>query len=142
MPLMYSKKKKKGEKSTLINEIRKLEKSEYIKKKLIDKLIELENQVQEIDATYETKEKKLKHLKENHGCIEQEHDRAKTDVEQKQIEQNKLRQKLNDLKNQSNDDLAVYSQNMLRLLKRIDEENRNGRFKKTTNWSFRPLHKS
>ncbi|XP_014236260.1 structural maintenance of chromosomes protein 6 [Trichogramma pretiosum] len=91
-------------------------------------LVNYEQQSHEVEATLRTKQTDLMHLEENKRRLENECSKLKMELDSKNMALNQHKQRLNGLKNESNNALSVYGPNMPRLLKRIDEAYEKGKF--------------
>lgn len=95
-----------------------------------ENLARFEHNLDEVEATLRTKQTDQMHLEANiREHMKREENSLRIQVDTSNIKMKQISQKLSAIKKQKNDDIAVYSPNMPRLLKRIDEEYRRGKFR-------------
>ncbi|XP_033215267.1 structural maintenance of chromosomes protein 6 isoform X2 [Belonocnema kinseyi] len=117
----------------LRTEIEKLEagssKYEAEKQEAREKLAKLEQNLDEVQATLRTKQTDQMHTENDRARLQQQEQALRIQVESSATRIRQITQNLSAIKRQSNNAMTVYSPNMPRLLKRIDEEFRKGRFR-------------
>lgn len=118
----------------LKKEIERLEagssKQEAERQESKEKLAKFEQNLDEVEATLRTKQTDQMHLDADiREHLRREEHTLKIQVDNNNNKIRQLTQKLSAIKRQADNVMTVYSPNMPRLLKRIDEEFRKGKFK-------------
>ncbi|XP_046814733.1 structural maintenance of chromosomes protein 6 isoform X1 [Vespa crabro] len=90
---------------------------------------ELQHKLDEVEAMLRTKKTDSMHLETNRVRRSQEIQSKKIEIDSNEVRIRKLKRELQVLKQQSDNALIVFGPNIPRLLKRIEEEYKKGRFK-------------
>nr|XP_050857730.1 structural maintenance of chromosomes protein 6 isoform X2 [Vespula vulgaris] len=90
---------------------------------------ELQHKLDEVEAMLRTKKVDSMHLETNRVRRSQEIQSKKIEIDSNEVRIRKLKRELQVLKQQSDNALIVFGPNIPRLLKRIEEEYKRGRFK-------------
>ncbi|EFN87370.1 Structural maintenance of chromosomes protein 6 [Harpegnathos saltator] len=119
--------------SLLKGEIQKLEtchNEQYIERKeMFDKLSKLEETLDEVEASMRTKQTELMHLEADNMRLSVEKQSAKVELDNCDASIRRLEKELSGFEQQSDNVLSVFGPNIPRLLRRIEEECKKGRFK-------------
>ncbi|KAK2582068.1 hypothetical protein KPH14_002772 [Odynerus spinipes] len=97
--------------------------------KMKQDLMVLQHKLDEVEAMLRTKQTDLMHLETNKMRRLQEAQSKKIEIDSSEARIRKFKQELHVLKQQSHDALVVFGPHIPRLLKRIEEEYKKGRFK-------------
>lgn len=117
----------------LRGEIQKLENcndAQYNQRKeMLEKLSKLEERLDEVEASMRTKQTELMHLETDNTRLSQEKQSAKIELDNCVACIRRLERDLSGFEQQSDNALSVFGANVPRLLRRIEEECKKGRFK-------------
>ncbi|XP_015590762.1 structural maintenance of chromosomes protein 6 isoform X2 [Cephus cinctus] len=95
-----------------------------------EQLKKFEEELEEVDAMLRTKQTDQMHLATDTVRLKQEEQTARSNVEISRNEIRSSKHRLSQLKQQSDNNITVFGANIPRLLQRIQEEFKRGRFKK------------
>ncbi|KAK0079239.1 hypothetical protein PV326_008874 [Microctonus aethiopoides] len=117
----------------LTNEIKRLESgnsdAEHERNQQKQRLAKMKEELREVEAMLNTNQIQQNHLESEKVYLDNESRSCKMEIDSQMTKINKLKHRLNGMKQQSGDALTVFGRNIPRLLKRIDEEYAKKRFK-------------